>query len=491
VTAVVGGPAGGLQRSYTEEDIFTDEEVARHFRNELLKLTELIGDDAAGQPDAGAAPADRWAAYLKDCERSIGRPLTVKLFGRLAQAVQPAQPAQPAQPMPDSGGGPELADGPPQAEMQVKPSERTRWRNWIERQVASVTTGRPGLETPRLLTARIMIRLLAFGVWDLDDESWRDLLAELAIHLVPGADTDLPGQVRQLAFTYTASCMSLLRGGASLTGLASADLLAARTWNRVKAAIAEADPELASDLFLPPRQTRAVVLTSSQLEESILLAMEDDPASLLATELAEHGWTLERDGIMYRVSGAFSNPVAAAARVATQLGQQLDIVLVYARSGGRWAFIAWRRPDLVLAHVPGNTWRHYRIEGSFTPTSRLAGGEGLTSIGLVGRPVRLGQIPPPEAQELLAAAGTDHLALLERLLETTLRIQNRPVLSLPVAPAFRKFVIIAAIATVNANVLAGTHRHRWLRVTRRRCGGGGHRGGGGAGAGRGRRNAVR
>jgi hypothetical protein len=424
VTAVVGGPAGGLQRSYTEEEIFTDEEVARHFRNELLKFTELMADYAAEEPGRAAepgdaepgpvaAPGDRWAAYLKECERSIGRPLTVKLFGRLAQ------------PLLESGSEPEPGDGPSRAEMQVKQSERTRWRNWIERLVASVTSSKPGvetlkletvgLETLRLLTARIMILLLAFGIWDLDDESWRDLLAELSIHLVPEPGIDVPAQVRQLAFTYTALCVTLLRSGVSLTGLAAADLLAARTWNRVKAAVAEADPELAIDLIISPRHTRAVVLTSSQLEESILLAMEDDPASLLANELAEHGWTLEHDGFMYRVGGTFSNPVAAAARVATQLGQQLDIVLVYARSGGRWAFIAWRRPDLVLAHMPGNTWRHYRIEGSFTPTSRLAGGEGLTSIGLVGRPVRLGLIPPPEAQELLAAAGTDHLTLLERL----------------------------------------------------------------------------
>jgi hypothetical protein len=394
------GPASsarGLQRSYTEEEIFTDEEVARQFRIELLRLMEHGGSGT----DAGVASEDRWAAYLTECERSIGRPLTRKLFGQLDQL------------MPEPRLGPEPADGVPRAEMQIVPSERARWRNWIERLVASAATDRPGQEPYRLLTARIMILLLAFGVWDAGDQSWRDLLAELAIHLVPGPGDDVPGQVRQLAYTYTAISMGLLRGGASLTGAAHADLLASRTWRRVRDSVAEADPELASDL-LTPYQSRAVVLTSSELEETILLAMEDDPASLLADELAEHGWQLDHDGVMYRVSGTFSNPVAAAARVATQLGQQLGLVLVYARSEGRWAVIAWRKPDLVLAHVPGNTWRLYRIEGSFTPTSRLAGGEGLTSIGMIGRPVRLGQIPPPEVQELLAAVGTDHLALLER-----------------------------------------------------------------------------
>lgn len=385
-------PARGLQRSYSEAEIFTDEVLARQFRTELLRLAEADG------PGAGGADEDRWAAYLAQCERSIGRPLTRTLFGQL---------------MPEPGQGPEPAGPEPRAQMQVMPSDRARWRNWTERLVASVAAARPGLETCRLLTARIVILLLGFGVWDLDDGSWRGLLAELATHLVPGPGSDVPDQVRQLACTHTAICMGLLRSDASLTGAAPADVLATRTWNRVKADVAEGDPDLAGDLLVPPRHVRAVVLTSSELEETILLAMEDDPASLLAAELAEHGWQLEHDGVMYRVSGAFSNPVAAAARVATQLGQQHGIVLVYARAGERWAVIVWRQPDLVLAHMPGSTWRHYRIEGSFTPTSRLAGGEGLTSIGLVGRPVRLGQIPPAEVQELLAAAGTDHLALLE------------------------------------------------------------------------------
>jgi len=163
-----------------------------------------------------------------------------------------------------------------------------------------------------------------------------------------------------------------------------------------------------------------VVLNSSELEDTILLAMDDDPASVLIGELAEHGWHVERAGPLYGVSGAFTNPVITAARVATHLGEHLDLVLVHARAAGGWAFVAWRRPDLVLAHVPGNTWRHYRIDGSVaTPASRFAGGEGLPSIGLVGRPVRLGQSPPPAVQELLAAAGTDHVALLRHCADTS------------------------------------------------------------------------
>lgn len=393
-----GWPTRGLQRPYSEAEIFSDEAVARQFRADLLRLAGTGGTGSG----AGVAAGDRWAGYLAQCERSLGRPLTCELFGQLAQ-LEPVPGREPAP-----------AGGVPQARMQVLPADRARWRNWAGHLVASVAAGLPGLESCRLLAARTMILLLGFGVWDLDDGSWRDLLAELASCLVPDPGSDVPDQVRQLARTHTAICMGLLRGGASLAGGAPADLLAARTWDRVKAEVAEADPDLAGDLLIEARNVRAVVLTSSELDETILLAMENDPAALLADELAGHGWQLGHDGVMYRVSGAFTNPVAAAARVATQLGQQHGIVLVYARAGDRWAVIVWRQPDLVLAHMPGSTWRHYRIEGSFTPTSRLAGGDGLTSIGLVGRPVRLGQIPPAGVQELLAAAGTDHLELLQR-----------------------------------------------------------------------------
>jgi len=231
VTAVDGSAwsTHRRQRSYTEEEIFTDEDVARQFRTELLRLTELGGSGTG----AGVIAAARWDAYLAECEHLIGLPLTRKLFGLLAQLT------------PEPAREPEPADGVSPAEMQVMVSERPRWRNWIERLVASVATDRPGLELYRLLTARIMILLLAFGVWDADDQSWRDLLAELASHLVPGPGSDVPGQVRQLAYTYTAISVGLLRGGASLTGAAHADLLVIGVpggLGRPRLLIVEADP---------------------------------------------------------------------------------------------------------------------------------------------------------------------------------------------------------------------------------------------------------
>ena len=258
----------------------------------------------------------------------------------------------------------EPAAGMPRTAMRIRPSERARGGTgsgaWCSRWPPA------SIWPPLLLTlqaARIMIQLLAHGVWDLEDQSWRDLLAELAVHLIPDPAEDIPAPAWQLAAALGAICMGLLRGGVSLTGGTPSDVQAARTWRRVKLLVAEADPDLASDLLIPPIHARAIVLNLSELEDTILLAMDDDPASVLIGELAEHGWNIERAGPVYCVNGAFTNPVTVAARVATQLGEHQDLVLVHARAASGWAFIAWRRPDLVLAHVPGNTWRHYRIDG--------------------------------------------------------------------------------------------------------------------------------
>jgi hypothetical protein len=210
--------------------------------------------------------------------------------------------------------------------------------------------------------------------------------------------------------------MGLLRSGAPMTGGTPEGMLAARAWRNLKPLVADADPDLVADLLISPVHVHAVTLNLSELEETILLAMDDDPAALLTSELAERGRHLSHDGLMYRVSGAFTNPLNVAAQVATQLGRSLGTVLVHAQAGNRWAFIAWRRPDLLLASEPGHAWRLYRIDGVVTPESRFAGAEGIPAAGLVGRPVPFGKGLPPTALELLGAAGADPAEVLTRLI---------------------------------------------------------------------------
>ena len=419
-----------LRQEYSEETIFTDEEMAQRFRVDLLRLVEASVQsdprhtrERESEPPASASTEDRWTAYLEECERSIGRSLTVKLFGPLAQMIPGISRG-----LGWGLGGDSPTDDDESASdvasvvTHIRPSERVMWARWIVRLAAAATEHDAGQPSPpiayRALIARIMVQLLAHGVWESGDESWREVLAQLAANLVPRPADDEPGPVCELAAALAAVCMGLLRSGVSMTGGTPEGILAARTWRNLKPLVADADPDWVTDLLISPVHVHALTLNLSELEETILLAMDDDPAALLTSELAERGWHLSYDGLMYQVSGAFTNPLNVAAQVATQLGRSLGTVLVHAQAGNRWAFIAWRRPDLLLANEPGHAWRLYRIDGAVTPESRFAGAEGIPAAGLVGRPVPFRKGLPPTALELLGAAGADPAEVLTRLIST-------------------------------------------------------------------------
>lgn len=359
--------------SASEETIFTNGQMAHQCRADLLRLVE-----ATVQPGPAdiASAADRWAAYL---EESRGT--------------------------------------------RLSPRERVLWARWIGRLVAAATGQDAGQLSPplasRALVTRIMVQLLARGVWESGDQSWREPLARLAADLVPRPAGDEPGPVRQLAAALAAVCVALLRNGVSMTAGTQEGILAARAWRKLRPLVADADPDLVADLLMSPVHVHAVTLNLSELEETILLAMDDDPAALLTAELEERGWHLSDDGLMYRVTGAFTNPVNVAAQVATELGRSLGTVLVHAQAGSRWAFIAWRRPDLLLASEPGHAWRLYRIDGAVTPQSRFTAADGVPAAGLVGRPVPFGKGLPPAALDLLGAAGADPADVLTRIISAT------------------------------------------------------------------------
>lgn len=260
-----------------------------------------------------------------------------------------------------------------------------------------------------------MIQLLAHGVWDPDDKSWREALTQLAVNLVP-QPADEPGPVHRLAVALAAVCMGLLYSGVAMTGGTPEGVLAARAWKKLRPLVADADPDLVADLLISPVHAHAVTLNLSELEDIIYLAMDDDPAAPLISEFAERGWELTYDGLMYRVTGSFTNPLNVAAQAATRLGARLGAVLVHAQARNRWAFLAWDRPGLLLASEPGHAWRMYRIDGTVTPESRFSGGEGIPAAGMVGRPVPLGKGLPPGAVELLGATGTDPAEVLARVI---------------------------------------------------------------------------
>ncbi|MGW2313274.1 hypothetical protein [Actinomadura luteofluorescens] len=417
-----------LRRGYTAEEIFTDEELARRFRYDLLRLSDLLAEHRTVQPARVVPPAqvsvvhDRYASYLEDCERTIGRPLTLKLFGGTAAPDLTLGPRWGLTVDDVIDDDPDAPDGDPEetGQGEMPPDIKREWRQWSVRAVERTVPreGAPAAMMLRLLVARLFVQLLGHGVWRLDDDSWRVPLARLTEGLVPRAEDELPDEAVQHVTAVTAVCAGLLLSGASLTGGTSHDLLAARTWQAVKERVAEAETDIVGGLLIPPRLPHAHVLGRSEWERLLDLARSDDPVALIAAELAEEGLTLESDGGIYRVTGKFSNPVPVAARVTALLRRHLETVLVHAVAEGRWTFVAWRRPHLAVAGSramwPG--WRVYRVPSSGTPESRLTGGEGPSRAGLVAGPVPLGRTPPA-ALELLEQAGVDPAGLPRRLLD--------------------------------------------------------------------------
>ncbi|MDF5756285.1 hypothetical protein [Spongiactinospora sp. TRM90649] len=357
-------------------------------------------------------PHDRWTAYLGEYERALGRPLSSKMFDRLIAGADLSGEPVPDLPEADDGVA---AFGP------MSDGERRGWRTWIGRAVDKVAPGDgpPARLMVRVLIGRLFVRLLGQGVWDLGDGSWREPLARLTGTLQEQEGDEVPGEALDHLAALAAVCTALVRQDASLTGTRPADRVAQETWAGVRDFVAMADARLAEDLLMPPTMPRAVVVTRTDVETVIEQALDDDPDAAVTGELAEHGLDLDREDGLYLVSGSFSNPVPIAARAATLLGRHHETVLVQARSAGKWAFIAWRRPNLLLASAPaGYAWRLYRIAEPATPESRLGvASDGLPATGLVGRPMRLGQIPPEGGVRLLDSVGVDHVDLLRRLID--------------------------------------------------------------------------
>jgi hypothetical protein len=422
-----------LRRAYTEEEIFTDEEMARRFRLDLIRLADQLTRHRTEQsatsrprPATSSATPDRWEAYLDECERTIGQPLTSKVFGRLVVDI-PGSSTRLTWGVDVTTTAESDADEPEPAEeteetatMPVHASERAGWRRWISRAVekaAPYAEEKAPALIVKILIARLFVRLLGHGVWDLDDESWRRDLARLTQRLTPTDADDAPEESLQHVAVLTAVCMGLLRSGASLTGGAPEDIPAAQTWPKVRDIVARADAGLVDDLLIPPVLPHAHVLSRPELESLVDLA-NDDPIAHIEEELFAAGWDLEYEDGLYRVTGSFSNPIPVAARVATLLADHIKTAVVHASANGRRALIAWRRPDLVLASAPaGNTWRVYRITEPATPESRLSGSDGITSVGLIGKPVSL-RLPPPEtAGRLLTEAGLDPSAVARILIK--------------------------------------------------------------------------
>jgi hypothetical protein len=436
-----------LKYDYTAQALFSDERAARRFEADLLRLRELTAASSAPRVSAATSTTsgpvavgavsgvDRWDAYLADCRRMLGDRLTDLAFGT-SRFDLPQAPTSPWILSAVSGTDDDEAyeddtddtdDQEPTDEglaPYVAPEQRAVCRAWVRRWLRTLTDPRPqavcGLPV-RLLVASLYVQLLAAGVWDEDDDSWRTGLGDLLTALTPEgaaatADEQAPPESRRRLEAVTAVVMTLLSQDAVFTGGGEHDVRAAHAWRRSKAVVARAEPDRARDLMISPRQALARVASWSEVERLIGLAQEADPYAEVTAEFSAAGWSAGCEDGLWEIEGSFGNPVPVVARVADRLGRHTsDAVLVRARGRDRWTFVAWAKPCLVLLHSPARVWRTYEIRPPATPESRFGGGDLSAVPGRVGAPAPLRNGPPEALRTILADVGIPYPELVRRL----------------------------------------------------------------------------
>ncbi|MGW9419996.1 hypothetical protein ACWGSU_01115 [Streptomyces koyangensis] len=434
-----------LRYDYTAQTLFADERAARRFEADLLRLRELIAGTSAprvspaGNTTTGSVTSsgvDRWDAYLADCRRMIGAPLTDLAFGTsplelpqapssrwIVSAVTLGVREEDDEEHEDETEEVDLPTTSEPLAPYVAPEQRARCRAWAQRWVKALTgpDGSAAAPVPvRLLVANLYVQLLAAGVWDEQDQSWRDGLSRLlealrSEDLLGDADHDAPPETLRRLDAVAAVVMTLLVQDATFTGGGEHDVLAARAWHGGKAMIARAEPAEAEDLMIPPERALARVAPWSEVDRLIALAQADDPYAEAIEGLTAAGWSVVCEDGLWEIAGSFGNPLPVVAKAAERLGRHhADGVLVRARSKNRWAFMAWADPYLVLLNPPARVWFTYQVRPPATPESRFSGGD-LSAV-----PGRIGSAPlqkgPPEAlRKILAEVGLTYPELVSRL----------------------------------------------------------------------------
>lgn len=141
----------------------------------------------------------------------------------------------------------------------------------------------------------------------------------------------------------------------------------------------------------------------------------DGPYAEAVEDLAEHGWTARLEDGLWRITGAFGNPVPIAAIAATRLARVGGPVLMQSGNSRRWAFMAWDAPDLILLNWPARNWRSYQVRPPADPESRFRGGDLASVPGRVGPLNRQIGDPPPALLRILADSGIEFVDLIKAL----------------------------------------------------------------------------
>ncbi|MEV4400001.1 hypothetical protein [Nonomuraea sp. NPDC049607] len=394
------GLSGSPAPTTTPDQLFANEQLASKFLADLSTLATTLTRppaSAAALPAAASAETERaevvsdrsgggWATYLDECAGRLGTPLLRFALGLPALPAEQETAYEELLPVswdeqfaddaaagldnddPETVADPPAVVTPPPDLRSAGAAVRHRYQRWADRLVQAA----PKLELPeRMLVTRLLLWTAAAGAWDRDDHAWLGLLADSVREL--GAGTP-PAEVEPQVGSLAAVGLAVLRAHAPRHVSTANTVAFTRSAAVVDHLLPAAEPEYVEQYCELLREAFGAALSPEAVLNLAAEIVQADPHDDAVRTLAEQGRDVHRHGErLLHVTGTFGNARLVALQ-AVAAAQASGLVGAWATSsGGSWALVVWRRPDLFTVEAgPRILWRHYRLTGLRDPRSLAA-----------------------------------------------------------------------------------------------------------------------
>jgi hypothetical protein len=276
-------------------------------------------------------------------------------------------------------------------------------RRWCQRAVDLISE----LPTPsRLLVVRLLLAFWSSGNWPTHDMAPMRLL-EQALRALPslGMSSEAETRVGSLA----AVGFTMLRDRVRHDSQNEGSLLYRRLAADLGFVTLAAEPSMVDEYVRFQRTAAGFPLLPDHVHETVQALTAEDALADAVRVLESEGVSATRPAPrVLHLTGTFTNPEHAALR-AVALLEDADPVGAWAvTEADQWAFIGWRRPDLVriTATPAGPRWRHQVLSGLIGPAALYS--QRLTTTALRNEKRHGPQNKPfAEAQSLLQALGVE------------------------------------------------------------------------------------
>ena len=332
-----------------ELKLFDDPRVAEKFALDLAELKGLLGQtsstpttsDSQNQP-ARDLSFETWDEYLEQITARLGDSLTryglaLPRLGSVSEWVEvKVDPDDPEDP---------FNDGSPSSSRTVRNMKdtptafRVRYRRWASRLVEVLPTLLPAAQ---LIAARLLLASVASGLWDSREESF-----ELVLGTARSLGTTrarFPEEVPRIG-SMAALCLTMARREISLEVTGSKELAYARAVEACRDVVGSADSEFVS-AYVDDLQG----LLGVEVEPARVLDVGQklsDPFDHVVLDAEDLGFSVRREGHLYRIVGWEVDPELAAQRIMARAQKLSPVGVIYSQEDQR-VFVGWDQPKLMV-----------------------------------------------------------------------------------------------------------------------------------------------